>query len=302
MRHIRKLADDFFESSGLKKLPVTLEDLERIAKENNWNMNAYSEIATENCNSDILKRMKLKKGFQIRTAEGRVAIFYDDNVGYLEKLKVIAHEFAHIVIGHLKSGIIDYGADKNVLETEADIFAVEFLAPVPVLIRNNISTVEQLISNCILSKTDAEMQIEYYNEYISGLLLNKRVKVYKYKRHVITVLLITILLTAVCFYKFFILNDNLKNTEEESPVTTPKNETSISAVSERNTGQEYLQSTASQDSQVKIIDPIVYITKSGQKYHREWCSSVKDSMLIETTQGDAETAGYEPCKLCHPDE
>ena len=46
-------------------------------------------------------------------------------------------------------------------------------------------------------------------------------------------------------------------------------------------------------------DTIVYITKTGEKYHTERCSSLKKSK-ISISLGEAVAKGYEPCKLCKP--
>jgi phosphatidylserine/phosphatidylglycerophosphate/cardiolipin synthase-like enzyme len=44
---------------------------------------------------------------------------------------------------------------------------------------------------------------------------------------------------------------------------------------------------------------IVYITKSGKKYHREGCSSLSKS-CIPISRKDAEARGYTPCSRCNP--
>jgi len=46
-------------------------------------------------------------------------------------------------------------------------------------------------------------------------------------------------------------------------------------------------------------DTVVYVTKTGEKYHTERCSSVRNSK-IAITLGEAVSKGYEPCKLCNP--
>jgi methylphosphotriester-DNA--protein-cysteine methyltransferase len=46
-------------------------------------------------------------------------------------------------------------------------------------------------------------------------------------------------------------------------------------------------------------DTVVYITKTGEKYHTEECSSVRNSK-IAVTLGEAVSKGYEPCQLCKP--
>jgi hypothetical protein len=45
----------------------------------------------------------------------------------------------------------------------------------------------------------------------------------------------------------------------------------------------------------------VYVTRTGQKYHRAGCQYLSRSM-IPMTLADAQAEGYEPCKVCHPPE
>lgn len=42
----------------------------------------------------------------------------------------------------------------------------------------------------------------------------------------------------------------------------------------------------------------VYITRTGEKYHESWCSSLRKSK-IPISLSEAEAQGYEPCKNCH---
>ncbi|MCB1221324.1 MAG: hypothetical protein H7A35_00040 [Planctomycetales bacterium] len=49
------------------------------------------------------------------------------------------------------------------------------------------------------------------------------------------------------------------------------------------------------------IDPktyVVYVTKTGKKYHMDGCQYLRKSK-IKTTLADARKA-YEPCKVCKP--
>jgi hypothetical protein len=46
-------------------------------------------------------------------------------------------------------------------------------------------------------------------------------------------------------------------------------------------------------------DTVVYITKTGEKYHTEGCSSVRSSK-IAITLGEAVSRRFEPCQLCRP--
>ena len=44
---------------------------------------------------------------------------------------------------------------------------------------------------------------------------------------------------------------------------------------------------------------IVYITKTGKKYHRAGCRYLSHSQ-IKTTVGEAQAQGYTPCLICQP--
>ena len=46
-------------------------------------------------------------------------------------------------------------------------------------------------------------------------------------------------------------------------------------------------------------DTVVYVTKTGEKYHTERCSSLKSSKIAIALE-DAVSKGYEPCKVCKP--
>ncbi|MDR2923986.1 MAG: hypothetical protein LBU85_11685 [Treponema sp.] len=46
-------------------------------------------------------------------------------------------------------------------------------------------------------------------------------------------------------------------------------------------------------------DTVVYITKTGAKYHRENCSSLSRSK-IQTSLGSAVSRGFGPCSRCNP--
>ena len=42
----------------------------------------------------------------------------------------------------------------------------------------------------------------------------------------------------------------------------------------------------------------VYITRSGKKYHSEWCTYIKSKATQRVNSDDAERVGLEPCKKC----
>lgn len=65
--------------------------------------------------------------------------------------------------------------------------------------------------------------------------------------------------------------------------------------------QEAARIAAEQAAAAQAADPssqTVYITNTGEKYHRDGCRYLKSR--IETTLGAAVAQGYEPCKVCNP--
>ncbi len=48
-------------------------------------------------------------------------------------------------------------------------------------------------------------------------------------------------------------------------------------------------------------ETIVYVTKSGEKYHTEGCSYLTDSKMPVSLE-QAVTEGKTPCSRCHPPE
>ena len=50
---------------------------------------------------------------------------------------------------------------------------------------------------------------------------------------------------------------------------------------------------------VSTKDDIVYVTRTGKKYHRANCPSLRKSM-ISMKRSEAEARGYMPCQICKP--
>ena len=67
-----------------------------------------------------------------------------------------------------------------------------------------------------------------------------------------------------------------------------------------NAPPEYTQPQQDPETGGGTDDIIVYITETGQKYHRETCSSLKKSK-IPIERSEAVRQGYEPCSICKPD-
>lgn len=61
-------------------------------------------------------------------------------------------------------------------------------------------------------------------------------------------------------------------------------------------------SAATLPKQVERIQPlteVVYVTKTGKKFHKSSCRYLKSSK-IKTSKAEAKEAGYTACKACKP--
>lgn len=50
---------------------------------------------------------------------------------------------------------------------------------------------------------------------------------------------------------------------------------------------------------VAVKEQVVYVTKTGKKYHKSSCHYLKKSK-IKTTKSKAKESGYTACKVCKP--
>jgi len=50
---------------------------------------------------------------------------------------------------------------------------------------------------------------------------------------------------------------------------------------------------------IQPVTEVVYITKTGKKFHKNSCRYLKSSK-IKTTKAEAKEAGYTACKVCKP--
>ncbi|TXK77864.1 hypothetical protein [Mesonia sp. K4-1] len=50
---------------------------------------------------------------------------------------------------------------------------------------------------------------------------------------------------------------------------------------------------------IQPLTEVVYVTKTGKKFHKSSCRYLKSSK-IKTTKAEAKDAGYTACKVCKP--
>lgn len=89
---------------------------------------------------------------------------------------------------------------------------------------------------------------------------------------------------------------SIYRTDKNGTITAVSDGKNISFQTEKGT---FEQGKASSEADKQ--DTTVYITKTGKKYHKAFCSMLKSSK-IKITLKKAKAEGYQPCSRCHPPE
>lgn len=248
MQRIRNIADDFFAKQELK-LPLDFGQLKKTIRDMKWEIYAYSE------SKELINYLESRGHTKIRNYDGFTyrsdnsspsIILYRDDLSYRKKIKIICHEIGHIVLDHSSNdGILGKSGSRRAeteQEKEADIFALEFQAPIPVLRQMDLTSLSGIDKNGILTIGDALKQLIYMRmQTISNV-----------KGYIITVVLI--------FAALWI-------------GTMLKQQNAIG-------GGNVVAETISQEIEKSFeIDEekktqIVCITQSGEKYHKPDCRYV----------------------------
>lgn len=80
--------------------------------------------------------------------------------------------------------------------------------------------------------------------------------------------------------------------------TAQQTQTTTQTTQQSSQSEDTTQTGAASQPEISQ-DTLVYLSETGEKYHRETCPTLKDSKTPVTLE-DAVSAGYEPCKICNP--
>lgn len=191
--------------------------------------------------------------------KGCYTIYYNENYKY--KNFAVAHEIAHHLLNHKHDG----GHNHH----NANMLAAILIAPQHLIRRKFIRSAEQLAEICCIPDDIA-------NEYWRELKANRH-NFYHIKAMVLAVVAIVLVLIVAGLYSF----QNSQDVSSDTPVNV-------------------LQETEIQERSSSVTDTnLVYITKTGEKYHIGDCKHISDKdNLMSLPLEQAVDMGYEPCKDC----
>lgn len=324
--YIKDLAWDFVLENNIQDLKIDLNFLLQLVKQNGWRIYSYKEapslieeLELENEMEETLGLTYVFATEQDGCFKKEYLIFYKDELDYKEKICTIAHEIGHIVQKHTYvGGILGRGnspKETDAQETEADLFACEFLAPSCILQRIGVTTCHEIEKVSMLSDRYAAMHTAHIHrelhDYSSGIErhLYRQFRTYitnfgnseflwilnKYIFSRANLLFASLILLVMLIVSNLPLFSNAPAATDTVVFEDLQEDTSyFVAVS-----PEPTEFVASQ--QGESFPGEVRVTPHGQKYHRPECEHVRDrtdtrSMTVE----EAQSSGYQPCLVCKP--
>ena len=208
---------------------------------------------------------------------GEYIIYHDEKYPY--KNFAIAHEIAHYLLGHTSDGI-DYHHD-------AQLLAAIIVAPVELLKKTNIKNASHLSEQC---KIPIDIAEEYWadikDELHSPTLSDQS---FKY-------IIFAVIIAVLSFNLGLFVNPNIRENSGknavlgQSIIATEMTTEAIPVITEAAPVTTYNTPPSSEE--------IVYVTKTGEKYHKPDCQYVKGHDVTSMPLLEAEEMGYEPCKVC----
>lgn len=156
-------------------LPIDLTKFNDVFEDYEWIIYTYEEaqsIMQVDDPFNIKKRNALARTLHERGSNVFVTVFVEDGLFPRRNYYTLAHELGHIVLGHffefektslLRSGLLD--KEYAVLEREAEIFAAEFLMPMPVLQELPIKSYDDIVDICKVTNTSAKIRIDEMQKF-----------------------------------------------------------------------------------------------------------------------------------------
>ena len=249
--------------------------------------------------------------FKIRT-ENKIFLKPDFN-----KLVKIAKSYGSIVKSYkeAKEFIKFHKLEESTKKHRA--FAYEYDNETIILYRDSLEGEQLLLSiaheigHLVLKHDKKNDAVEDEADEFARLLIDDYTHLRKAAPIVIVVLILTVVLTMKSCSKSNIVinNNNAMFSKQSEPAATTEIIKSTQDQSEFETVLTTTVETSTLNPETKIevttyiVDPehAVYISKSGNKYHRAVCYHINVDNCTMISEEQAISLGYEPCKTCRPD-
>lgn len=321
-----------FLTTGTKqkitKLPVDFDTLFELAGQKGWLISTYQ------AGRNLIKKLGYedavakRKSFTVQSSDNTKIIFYKDGVSMSEKVFLIAHEIGHIILAHTSSGVLGESpdpAEEQRQETEADNFAYALLAPPIVLRACHIKSANEIERVTLMEREDAEVVLskiltaedaatevetailEQFGGFIENFRRNKRTYLFKNLVYKPSFYVSCLMLIFIMFGVSFV--GNYLPAAPTSTPTTTSGGTETPLELQEPTGQISEQQPTTlpeQTAETGAVVPVpendytVYVTKTGNAYHKATCFHLKNRQYSSILRSVAIADGKEACLDCNP--
>lgn len=268
-QNVIHLASEYLLNCNVERLPININALTYLIEQEDFQLISYKD------GWEIIEKLDCQKHLDapafIVFNEKHRYIFYDDRMPISTRNDCLAHELAHIKLGHIINGVREAKpGSTDPVELEADAFAYQLLAPICVLRYLKINTLEKITQYTFLDGEQAEEVLKKLNEpEVGDKKLNKK-----------------------------LINKIINSREKRQKRITAIKAVAITLTAFLAIGlstvfiTDYVESTQQ-----------VYVTKSGTKYHKPDChylfeSGKLKSGVMSKTLAECVKAGYTPCSYC----
>ena len=143
---------DVLHRAGIRRLPT---DTEAIAEHFGIKLVSYSSVARI-YERDMAELYRISRQGYSFVVDGRyVCAINENSCGETRRRWTIAHELSHCLLGHIRDGRLCCTPEE---ERAADRFAAELLAPLAVVNFCGVTSAEELMRLCRLSRKAAEIR------------------------------------------------------------------------------------------------------------------------------------------------
>ena len=299
MQGIQAKAIDLLLENNISKFPIDPQALKLPGK--SVLFSSYESLP------GLMESLKNKQkdidfcaGLTIETRKGPMILF-SGNAGSIERRETITHELAHYLCGHgLYAANTEAPPAGKILQMqqhkEAEEFKCALLAPSAVLYQMGVDSIEEIQAVAGVSVECAEQVMlelqrrrtrrdPFYSYQERRLCTQFKETIEQYRaekfktkkdparRKPIIYAVLAALLAVIILLMLFINSFGLSEKNVNPPA-----------------------------SSIPYGDRVVYVTKNGDKYHREDCIHIKYHEKMAISASEALKNGYQPCAVCLPDD
>ena len=325
--NIIRLANDFILKYKIDALPLHIDDFQKLCDVLGYDLVPFSGAAA------LAKAMNLEKCFErpafLICRPNCHAVCFDERQSVGTRLFALAHEIGHIALKHEipASGTLCCSDTDTVTEAEANTFAYALTAPLAVLHDRKVRSVEQIQRETLLDEKQAAqvcLMLASYRPAAHDAVIvrqyKKRQAFFTRREKIILPVACAVVIVSLAVAQLAVqpkpsdkpadrpaesthdtsflahLRDSITTTASTSQSTADASEPTVATTSAALS--ELTTELATEPEQTETV----YITRYGERYHKQNCSKIKNSLAFPVSLAEALAEGYTPCKTCYSDK